>query len=133
MYDCAPVRWMAAAVAVAAYAATRACWRRMGRSWRIGIDPAERTVLVVTGPYARLLHPIYALSSLMMLASVAAVPSPVLAGVAVVHLLLLQWEARREERHLSRVHGPAYDVYRAGVGRFAPRFRRPAVTPAAAS
>ena len=128
-YGWDPLRWAAAGVVASAYGATRVCWRRMGKSWRVGIDPAERTTLVVTGPYAHLLHPIYALSSLMMLATVAAVPSPALAGVGVVHLLLLQWEARREERHLAGVHGPAYDAYRAGVGRFVPRFRRGHLTP----
>ncbi len=120
-YPLDPLRWAAVAVVVAAYFATRVCWRRMGRSWRMGIDPGERTTLVVTGPYAYVRHPIYALSSVMMVASVVAVPSPTLALAAGVHLLLLQWEARREERNLSRLHGPAYDDYRAGVGRFIPR------------
>jgi protein-S-isoprenylcysteine O-methyltransferase Ste14 len=42
-------------------------------------------------------------------------------AAAAVHLLLLQWEARREERHLSQIHGAEYDQYRAAVGRFFPR------------
>ena len=115
------VRWSATVVVVAAYGATRVCWRRMGKSWRMGIDPAERTQLVVTGPYASVRHPIYALSSLMMIATWVAVPSVAMAVVATVHLVLLQWEARREERHLSAAHGPAYNEYRAAVGRFVPR------------
>jgi protein-S-isoprenylcysteine O-methyltransferase Ste14 len=115
-------QWMAVATVVAAYVATRVCWRRMGRSWRMGIDPGERTTLVVRGPYAYVRHPIYALSSLMMLATMMAVPSPPLALAGLVHLLLLQWEARREELHLVSVHGSAYEQYRAGVGRFVPRF-----------
>ncbi len=132
-YGLAPVRWAAAAGVVVGYVATRACWRRMGKSWRMGIDPGERTALVVTGPYAHVRHPIYALSSGMMVATVVAVPSPPLAVAAAVHLLLLQWEARREEAHLARAHGPAYDSYRAGVGRFVPRFRRPVGPPPTAA
>ena len=124
VYQSEAVQWAAVAIVIAAYIATRACWRRMGRSWRMGIDPAERTALVFTGPFAHVRHPIYALSSLMMLATLAAVPSPVMAAVAVLHLSLLQWEARREEHHLSALHGSAYDDYRAGVGRFVPRLRR---------
>ena len=123
-YDLPAVRWAAVAAVVAAYVATRVCWRRMGKSWRMGIDPGERTALIVTGPYAFVRHPIYALSSGMMLATLAAVPSPAMAVAAVLHLLLLQWEARREERHLSVVHGPAYDRYRAATGRFVPRLPR---------
>src|SRR5258705_9002873 len=57
------VSWIALGLAVAAFIATWVCWRKMGRSWRMGIDPNDRTKLVVTGPYARLRHPIYALSS----------------------------------------------------------------------
>ena len=132
-YDVPAIRWIGAAAVVIGYGLTRVCWRRMGRSWRMGIDPGERTTLVVTGPYAAVRHPIYALSSGMMLATVAAVPTIAMGVVAVVHLLLLQWEARREEHHLSGVHGPAYDDYRAGTGRFVPRVGRgrpaPAPTP----
>ena len=129
-----PLQWAGAAVAVLSYALTRVCWRRMGRSWRMGIDPAEKTTLIVTGPFAYVRHPIYALSSLMMLATVAAVPSIPLFAIGTAHLLLLQWEARREEAHLSRVHGPAYAAYRRRVGRFLPRpSRRPESAPSPAT
>ena len=123
-YAYEPVQWAGVAVAVGAYLATRVCWRKMGRHWRMGIDPAERTTLIVNGPWAYVRHPIYALSSLLMLATVVAVPSVPMAVVAAVHLLLLQWEARREEAHLTRVHGTAYAAYRRAVGRFVPRGRR---------
>jgi protein-S-isoprenylcysteine O-methyltransferase Ste14 len=57
-----------------------------------------------------------------MLATVAAQPSPLMIAVAVVHLILLQLEARREERYLLNIHGPAYGEYCARVGRFLPKF-----------
>ena len=117
--------WTAVAVAALALALTMACWRRMGRSWRMGIDPAERTGLVVTGPFAFVRHPIYALSSLLMLASVAAVPHPAMLVVGAIHLAFLQWEARREERHMVRSHGEVYERYMANVGRFVPTSPRP--------
>lgn len=119
------VRWAALAVALAAFAATLVCWRRMGRNWRMGIDPGEKTELVVTGPYAYVRHPIYGLSSLLMLASFVVVPSPAMAVVAVAHLLLLQWEARREERYLTQVHGQVYADYARHTGRFFPVSRVP--------
>jgi protein-S-isoprenylcysteine O-methyltransferase Ste14 len=86
----------------------------------MGIDPAERTSLVVAGPFAYVRHPIYALSQLMMLASVVAVPSYVMIAVGVMHIVLLQWEVRREEAHMLQVHGAAYTDYCARVGRFIP-------------
>jgi len=121
LYQWPAIEWAGVVVAAAALAATLACWRRMGKSWRMGIDPDERTPLVVSGPYAYVRHPIYALSALLVLATVVVVPSPAMIAVALVHVALLAWEARREERHLVAVHGADYEAYTRRVGRFAPR------------
>lgn len=121
LFDQPLVAWAAVAVAVAAFAATLVCWRKMGRSWRMGIDPAEKTQLVVSGPFAYVRHPIYALSSLLMIATMAAVPTPLMIVLGAIHLFFLQWEARREERHLVNVHGSQYRDYMARTGRFVPR------------
>jgi protein-S-isoprenylcysteine O-methyltransferase Ste14 len=116
--------WAAFAVAVAAFVATWVCWQRMGDSWRMGIDPTERTRLVFNGPYAYVRHPIYGLSSLLMLMTMVALPSPLMFIVGVLHLFFLQWEVRREERYLTALHGQAYTDYAAHVGRFLPRMSR---------
>jgi protein-S-isoprenylcysteine O-methyltransferase Ste14 len=108
-------------LAAAALAGSIVCWRRMGKSWRMGIDPSEKTQLIVTGPYAYVRHPIYALSSLLMIASVMTIPRPLMILLAVVHVACLQWEARREEQHLLATSGEQYAAYRARVGRFLPR------------
>jgi len=94
----------------------------MGRSWRMGINPDDKTQLVITGPYAYLRHPIYALSSLLMLCTMVIVPSPAMIVVGCTHLLLLQWEARREEKYLTALHGNTYANYARRTGRFVPRF-----------
>lgn len=116
------LEWIAVATAIGAFLATLVCWKRMGKSWRMGIDPGERTALVFTGPFAYVRHPIYALSTLLMLSSFAAYPSPLMLVVALIHISFLQWEARREERHLLEVHGEPYARYLNSVGRFVPRF-----------
>ena len=92
----------------------------MGKNWRMGINPAEKNELVLTGPWSLVRHPIYALSQAMMLCTMIALPAPPLLIAGCVHLLLLQWEAHREESHLRRMHGPAYDDYCRRVGRFIP-------------
>jgi protein-S-isoprenylcysteine O-methyltransferase Ste14 len=117
------VSWVGAAVAFVALYLTMICWRRMGKDWRMGIDPDEKNTLIVTGPYARVRHPIYALSSLLMIASLVAVANVFLLILAVIHLLFLQWEARREERHMLSVHGDTYASYMKQVGRFVPTGR----------
>ncbi len=124
LWRSAPLSWCATAVAAACFAATRVCWRRMGKAWRMGIDPSESTSLVANGPFAYVRHPIYALSAVMMLATVVAVPTPAMIGAGAAHVALLVWESRREERYLLRVHGNAYRSYRARVGAFLPRPRK---------
>jgi protein-S-isoprenylcysteine O-methyltransferase Ste14 len=109
-------------LAIAALAGSWVCWKRMGKSWRMGIDPNESTQLIVTGPYAYVRHPIYALSSLLVIAAVLVIPSPLMLVLAVIHLACLQWEARREERHMLSTTGDQYAAYRARVGRFFPRW-----------
>ena len=115
--------WAGGALAAGCFIATIFCWKTMGRSWRMGIDPAERTELVVIGPYKWLRHPIYALSQLMMLATVASLPSPLLLVAASLHLILLHWEARREEHHMLIQHREVYERYRDRVGGFFPKLR----------
>jgi protein-S-isoprenylcysteine O-methyltransferase Ste14 len=117
-----PLAWAGLAAALTAFILTLICWKKMGKSWRMGIDPSETTSLIITGPFARVRHPIYALSSALMLATVAAEPSPLMIAVAAAHLILLQLEARREETYLARLHGPAYLDYCGRTGRFVPKF-----------
>jgi protein-S-isoprenylcysteine O-methyltransferase Ste14 len=116
------VGWIAVAVAAAAFAMTWVCWIRMGTSWRMGIDPHERTKLVFNGPYAYVRHPIYGLSQVLMLAALATLPSPLMLLIAALHLGFMQWEVRREEKYLVLLHGTAYTEYVQRVGRFLPRF-----------
>jgi protein-S-isoprenylcysteine O-methyltransferase Ste14 len=118
------VAWLALAVMFAAFVLTWICWRNMGRSWRMGIDPNEKTQLVFTGPFAYVRNPIYGLSSLLMLMTMVIVPTPLMIIVGLVHLLLLQWEVRREEGYLLSVHGDTYAAYLENVGRFLPRSLR---------
>jgi protein-S-isoprenylcysteine O-methyltransferase Ste14 len=122
LYTNALVAWAALAIAFAAFIATLICWKKMGKSWRMGINPDDKTQLVISGPYAYLRHPIYALSSLLMVCTMVILPSPAMLAVGFMHLFLLQWEARREERYLTALHGPTYADYASRTGRFVPRF-----------
>lgn len=111
----------AMALAILALWGTLICWRKMGTSWRMGINPGEQTTLVLSGPYAYVRHPIYGLQQALILASAAVVPTPAMIGAAVMMMLFLQWEARREEANLVEVHGEVYANYRRNTGRFFPR------------
>jgi protein-S-isoprenylcysteine O-methyltransferase Ste14 len=93
----------------------------MGKSWRMGINPDEKTQLIVSGPYAYVRHPIYAIQSLMLLATMLLVPSPLMLAAGVAMLTFLQWEARREEKYLSVHHGSGYLEYCQQTGGFLPK------------
>ncbi len=109
------------------FVATLVCWQKMGSSWRMGIDPGEKTALIFGGPFAYVRHPIYALSMLMMLASVATLPSPAMFAIGAIHISLLAWEARREERYLVGLHGEIYAHYLQNTGGLFPRSFQPYV------
>lgn len=117
------LEWVAVAIALVAMYYTLVCWRKMGRAWRMGIDPNEKNKLIISGPYALVRHPIYALQCLLALVSFVAVPNVWMAVIASLQILLLQWEARREEKHMLSVHGETYAHYMRMVGRFIPRGR----------
>ena len=93
----------------------------MGESWRIGVDPGERTRLVTSGPFALVRNPIFAAMLPTALGLTLLVPSWVaLAGLAGL-LVALELQVRVvEEPYLLEVHGDAYARYAARVGRFVP-------------
>jgi protein-S-isoprenylcysteine O-methyltransferase Ste14 len=97
----------------------------MGASWRIGVDPAERTQLVTSGPFALVRNPIFAAMVPTALGLSLLVPSWVAcAGLAgLVAALELQVRVV-EEPYLLRVHGATYSAYSAQVGRFVPGIGR---------
>ena len=119
------LRWVAAAVAVIALGATIRCWKRMGSNWRMDVGVATRAPLITDGPFAHVRHPIYAFSMLLMLCTVAIVPTLPIVVIAVVHVVLMNAKARSEERHLLAVHGDAYAHYLRTSGRFLPRHAPP--------
>jgi protein-S-isoprenylcysteine O-methyltransferase Ste14 len=108
-------------VALAGFAATLAAQTGMGASWRIGVDPGERTDLVTTGVFAHVRNPIFTAMVIAQLGVVLMVPTWVsaLALVALVAGVQLQVRAV-EEPYLRAVHGAAYDAYAARTGRFVP-------------
>lgn len=94
----------------------------MGDSWRVGVDPVERTTLVTDGPFQLVRNPIFTamLTTAAGLALMA--PNGLALGGAVGLLLGLELQVRLvEEPYLMRVHGDSYQRYASRVGRFVPR------------
>jgi protein-S-isoprenylcysteine O-methyltransferase Ste14 len=110
------------ALAVTGILLTFAAQLAMGDSWRIGVDPEERTELVTDGPFRLVRNPIYSAMIPTIFGLALMVPN-VLAVVAIVLVVLaLELQVRLvEEPYLLRTHGVAYTDYASRVGRFVPR------------
>lgn len=93
--------------------------RQMGASWRVGIDDRP-TALVTHGLFAWSRNPIFA----SMLATMAGVALLTLSWFTLfvfpAIVLLVDIQARLEERNLLRLHGETYAAYAAHTGRFFP-------------
>lgn len=94
----------------------------MGDSWRVGVDPGERTDLVTGGPFAYVRNPIYSAMLPMVFGLVLMVPSVIVIAGFLALFVGLELQVRLvEEPYLRQVHGDAYAAYAARVGRFVPR------------
>jgi protein-S-isoprenylcysteine O-methyltransferase Ste14 len=96
----------------------------MGRAWRIGIDPENRTELAHEGPYRWIRHPIYGGFLVMLVGEMLVVPRPAIVIAALLTAAGVVTQALREERHLHRTFGERYARYVAATGRFLPRVGR---------
>jgi protein-S-isoprenylcysteine O-methyltransferase Ste14 len=117
-------RWLAqcgVALVLVGTVATFAAQLGMGDSWRVGVDPEERTALVTTGPFALVRNPVLSAVLVTCLGLALMVPTVVgLAGLALVVVANELLVRLVEEPHLHRVHGEEYASYAAAVGRFVP-------------
>ncbi len=106
-----------------------AFWARyhLGRNWSSQITLKEGHILICTGPYKYLRHPIYS-GILLALAGTALSVGRyrALLGVALA-LLAFWWKARQEDAWLARAFGEEFERQRRRTGRLLPRFRRAAV------
>ena len=115
------VGWAGAALTVAGTAVAVASQVAMGASWRVGVDAAERTDLVHSGPFALVRNPFFAATVLAATGLALMVPNALALAGLVVLLVAVQLQVRVvEEPYLLATHGPAYRTYAARAGRFLP-------------
>ncbi|KMO83910.1 methyltransferase family protein [Mycolicibacterium chlorophenolicum] len=109
-------------VAAAGIAATVYAQLAMGDSWRIGVDPGERTTLVRTGVFGLVRNPIFTAMILFGFGVVLITPNwPAIVGLVLL-IATIELQVRIvEEPYLLAVHGDDYRGYAASVGRFLPR------------
>jgi protein-S-isoprenylcysteine O-methyltransferase Ste14 len=112
---------------VAGYAGTLWCYVIMGNTWRIGVNPAEKTTLVNRGPYQIVRHPIYLFQIVMLAGAALLLPTVLSLILLVVHYVCIFAKASDEEAYLLTTHGGEYRDYLSRTGRFFPKlFCKPA-------
>jgi protein-S-isoprenylcysteine O-methyltransferase Ste14 len=94
----------------------------IGRGTPAPFDPPRR--LVVSGPYRRVRNPMYLGAVLALAGAAVFYGSAALFAYAALfllsaHLFVTRWE----EPTLARTFGADYEAYRAGTGRWVPRWR----------
>lgn len=114
-------RRLGLALMVGGFALTVAAQLEMGDSWRIGVDPGERTGLVESGLFTRVRNPIFSGTLLAALGLMLAVPGFLsFAGFFVLAVAIEMQVRGTEEPYLLRTHGESYRAYARRVGRFVP-------------
>lgn len=98
---------------------------QMGKAWRIGVDPQERTALVTDGLFRYMRNPIFLGMILALAGLFLLVPNPISLGASALSLLGIEIQVRKvEEPYLVVAHGERYLNYARDVGRFFPGFGR---------
>jgi protein-S-isoprenylcysteine O-methyltransferase Ste14 len=93
----------------------------MGASWRVGVDPSERTALRTDGPFRLVRNPIYTWMILAAAGLALLVPNAASLASALVLVVGLELQVRLvEEPYLARLHGESYARWASRTGRFVP-------------
>lgn len=120
-----PLQWAGLAGVALGVVLLAACIREFARRGRGTLSPADPpSVLVVQGLYRYVRNPMYLAVTLIVLGQALYARSPALliywlVWFVAVNLFVIGYE----EPRLARQFGPAYQRYRAAVGRWVPRLR----------
>lgn len=118
------------ALSLAGIAGTLQAQLGMGDSWRVGVDPSERTALRTDGPFAWVRNPIFTWMIATALGLALLVPNAASLLGLVLLVLGIELQVRFvEEPYLLRTHDDAYVRWAARTGRFVPGVGRLRVTP----
>jgi protein-S-isoprenylcysteine O-methyltransferase Ste14 len=96
--------------------------RALADSWRLGIDRNAPGVLVTRGIYAWTRNPIYVALDLQVIGAFLVLGRLVFLVTALLIVVTLHEQIRREERFLFQRYGDAYRVYCARAGRYVTGF-----------
>ncbi len=95
----------------------------MGKEWRIGVDPDEKTQLVTIGIYKTVRNPIYTGCIVHGAGLIVLAPHILLLVTGILGFYLIDAYVKEiEEPYLEKLHGQKYQQYVSQTGSFFPRF-----------
>lgn len=112
------LRWIGAALLLAALVQVVSAQAAMGRDWRMGVDEAAGAGLRTGGPFARSRHPVYLGIRATLLAQLLVTGSWPMLVLWLLSELLVQLQARFEEEAMEARFGQAYRDYCRAVRRW---------------
>ena len=96
---------------------------KMGKEWRIGVDPNEKTELVTTGLYKFIRNPIYTGCIVHGTGLIILAPHLLFLITGLVGYFAVRAYVKDvEEPYLIEIHGDNYRHYMSQTGSFFPRF-----------
>jgi protein-S-isoprenylcysteine O-methyltransferase Ste14 len=119
------IGWVGLALTLVGAIVSLVAQAAMGESWRIGVDPGERTELVTDGLFRWSRNPFFGAVYVFALGLFLMVPNPVSVVAGLCLFIGFEIQVRVvEEPNLRAVFGEEYEGYGRRVGRFAPGIGR---------
>ncbi len=118
LFDTGPFRWAGVAAIGAGLVVFVAALAAMGDSWRVGIDRGTPGKLVTRGIFARTRNPIFLFMDLYVAGTFVLHGTLLFFVIALVGIVGIHFQIRREERFLEGRYGEEYGSYRARTPRY---------------
>jgi protein-S-isoprenylcysteine O-methyltransferase Ste14 len=120
------LRWLGVMGATCSILLVEWTHRTLGKQYSAELAIQKEHILVTTGPYSRIRHPMYTALNMFSFFMALTTSNLIILLLAVLVMLPFPWIVRAEEEMLLKTFGEEYQKYMIKTGRFFPLMRTPA-------